>query len=601
MSSAKLTPLSIDIRPLNGESYKSIATLCWKDIPAFAILTGKNGSGKTQLLEVLAHHFTGTVPRDLPRNASLPVEVEVTGASYTPDEIGYVPNTGRFSGGVATSLVQLPELRQMALQRAQQLHSYRHNIEETALAYKINKLFGDDIHNVTPEKFDDMIKDKFELIVDSVDVTKSITHLFLDHRLKILEALERGTPGFDLNGKPLEPTPWKVVNDSLTAAGFPYELVSPEQTRLMDRYNLVLKDRLTGNEVAATDLSSGEKVILQLVLWIFTATKDGLFPKMLLLDEPDAHLHPSMTTQFLDVISEVLVNRYGVRVIMTTHSPSTVALAPEGSIFRIERGAPAIAPVEKRPDIIALLTAGLVTVSRATKFCFVEDEDDVAFYEAVYEILTDYGPSQDQMALRTSPSIAFIPASIGKGTTKIAGGSTVVAKWVDKLDAEPLDRMFFGIIDRDIDSADSARVHPIGRYSYENYLLDPLIVFALLLEEGTAPLVPNLAISPGDEHLLRGRDETTLQAIVDVVCGIMTSTDARLETAGTKEVTYSVGRSVQMPGWVIDHRGHDLLPIAQRAFGGPAVINPLRLRKALRRCRLIPEELANLLATIQKT
>ena len=120
---------------------------------------------------------------------------------------------------------------------------------------------------------------------------------------------------------------------------------------------------------------------------------------MLLLDEPDAHLHPSMTTQFLDVISEVLVGKHGVRVIMTTHSPSTVALAPEGSLFELERGAKTVKKVTNRQDVISILTAGLITVSRSTKFCFVADEKDVEFYEAIRDLLTDYGPSQDPAVL----------------------------------------------------------------------------------------------------------------------------------------------------------------------------------------------------------
>jgi ABC-type ATPase involved in cell division len=153
------------------------------------------------------------------------------------------------------------------------------------------------------------------------------------HRLKLAEALERGTPGYDEDGESLGPAPWDVVNETLRVSSFPYEVISPIKTKLLDHYALRLKDRQTGIEIAALDLSSGEKVLLQLVLWLYTAGKVGHFPKLLLLDEPDAHLHPSMTTQFLDVISEVLVNRYGVRVIMTTHSPSTVALAPEGTVF----------------------------------------------------------------------------------------------------------------------------------------------------------------------------------------------------------------------------------------------------------------------------
>jgi hypothetical protein len=189
-----------------------------------------------------------------------------------------------------------------------------------------------------------------------------------------------------------------------------------------------------------------------------------------------------MTTQFLDVISDVLVGKHGVRVIMTTHSPSTVALAPEGSVFELVRGTNTVKKVADRQDVVSLLTAGLLTVSRSTKSCFVEDEVDVEFYEAIRDILTDYGPSRDPAALKTSPSIHFIAASIGSGKAKTPGGRTIVEKWVEKLDAEPLNRTFVGLIDRDSSNAPKNRIYVLRRYSFENYMLDPLNIFGLLLE-----------------------------------------------------------------------------------------------------------------------
>jgi energy-coupling factor transporter ATP-binding protein EcfA2 len=366
-------------------------------------------------------------------------------------------------------------------------------------------------------------------------------------------------------------------------------------------YELKLRDRNSKVEIRALDLSSGEQALLQLVLWLYSSGRPGVFPKLLLLDEPDAHLHPSMTTQFFAVISEVLVAKHGVRVIMTTHSPSTVALAPEDSVFELERGAKAVKKVVNRQDVISILTAGLVTVSRSTKFCFVEDEDDVEFYEAIRDILTDYGPSRDPAALQTSPSIHFISTSIGSGKTKTPGGRTVVEKWVEKLDAEPLNRTFVGLVDRDSSNAAKNRIHVLRRYSFENYMLDPLNIFGLLLENGTNPHVRMLKVSPGDEHLLRVQPEDQLQAIADVITNSMEATDLSIKTSKTSVVKYTVNRDIVVPSWVIDHRGHDLLPIAQKTFGGPGIINPPRLIKALRRCRLIPCELASIFAEIQRT
>jgi recombinational DNA repair ATPase RecF len=60
--SVTIDPLSIFITPQGTGRYKSISTVAWENIPGFAVLTGRNGSGKTQLLEVLAYHFSGAVP-----------------------------------------------------------------------------------------------------------------------------------------------------------------------------------------------------------------------------------------------------------------------------------------------------------------------------------------------------------------------------------------------------------------------------------------------------------------------------------------------------------------------------------------------------------
>jgi energy-coupling factor transporter ATP-binding protein EcfA2 len=594
-----MTPITIKINPRDGQRYKSISTLSWSEVPGFAILTGKNGSGKTQLLEILGYHLSGTTLPSSPPGTPLPVEILIEGGSYQPEEIAFVPSSGRFSGGTPASLANLPSVRMQNVQYAHNIHSYQSDITGMVKARRMLKRLGGQVGISPPEALLEMLGDDLHYLIDDVDVTAGLTHVFVAHRLKIVEALERRTPGLDQNGNELGPAPWEVVNAALAVAGFAYDVIPPTETKLMDTYELRMRDRISGIAIPARDLSSGEQVLLQLVLWLYTAGKEGLFPKLLLLDEPDAHLHPSMTTQFLDVVSEVLVNRHGVRVIMTTHSPSTVALAPEGSVFQLERGALQVLKVEDRAAIVSVLTAGLVTVSRATKFCFVEDEQDVSFYEAVHEILTDHGPSKDPLALRPAPSIAFVAASVGSGRAKVSGGASVVKKWVDKLDAEPLNRTFFGIIDRDAANATQGRVHVIGRYSFENYLLDPLNLYSLLLENGTAPAIQGVQVSSGDEHLLRLQPDAVLQAIADEVVARMESTEPGLVTTQRLNVTYSVGMQIVVPSWVIDFRGHDLLPIAQQAFGGPSVVTPPRLLRALRRTRLLPRELAMLLAAIQ--
>ena len=588
-------PLSIAIRPATG-NYKSIGQLDWADIPGFAVLTGRNGSGKSQLLELLALAFSGALPPGLHQ---LPLSFSFAGASYAPREIGYLPSGGRFSGGGGSSISNVPHLRNQVIGFAQNPTAYRQDVVKHIRAQRgQHRLSGHNVHALTPEQIAEILPDDLEFAIDDLDVTEGLAHVFIGYRLKVLQAIEAKRPGKDKRGADLGRPPWEVVNDALKVAGFPYEVISPVETDLIEIYMLRFRDLGTNVVINAIDLSSGEKVILQVVLWLFTAGKDGLLPKLLLLDEPDAHLHPSMTVQFLDTLVEVLVKRHGVRVIMTSHSPSTVALAPEGSIFRLDRGATVVQPAS-RTEMISVLTSGLITVARTSKFCFVEDVDDVDFYETVYGVLTDFGPSKDPQALNPGVPIAFVPVSIGKGATRQSGGKTVVDKWVAKLDAEPLSSMFLGIVDRDAGNMAGPRIFVLERYSFENYLLDPVNLFALLLENGTPPVVPGLTITPGDEHRIRTLDVGSLQAIVDTVCQLAKLAEPSL-SGGPVPIRYTNGVDVQAPSWVIDHRGHDLLPIAQKAFGGHSLVSPPRLRKALQRSRMIPTDLASLLARVQE-
>ena len=75
---------------------------------------------------------------------------------------------------------------------------------------------------------------------------------------------------------------------------------------------------------------------MALVSCVYKASFDKHFPQVLLLDEVDASLHPSMMQNMLNVIEKVFLEN-GVKVILVTHSPTTIALAPEESVYVMNR------------------------------------------------------------------------------------------------------------------------------------------------------------------------------------------------------------------------------------------------------------------------
>ncbi|MDE1903468.1 MAG: ATP-binding protein, partial [Alphaproteobacteria bacterium] len=116
------------------------------------------------------------------------------------------------------------------------------------------------------------------------------------------------------------------------------------------------------------------------------------------------------------------------------------------------------------------------------------------------------------------------------------------------------------------------------------------------------PSLPNIAVTPGDEHLLRTLPASALQSVVDYVAqqvepalGAMTSDEKALVA-----VTFTSGIELKYRRWMLTKRGHDLLPIYQRVFG-QTVITPPKLERSFRRVRLVPIELAKIMSRLQET
>lgn len=587
--------LNITITCAAGFKYKSIDSLVWENIPPFAVITGLNGSGKTQLLEVLAYKLTGTTPHGGDLSG---LQLSVTGDSFGAESVAYLPSRWEVTPAAHVGIPQMQHARDQLWNEVYQQSHNIYDIRAVTKRARIRKLIGEG--PTDQEAFKKRLPEDYAFMLEDGDVVAGLAHVLVAYRLRVAEGLEQGRSKDEIR-KSIGPAPWDVINEAFQAADFPYEVVSPVGTPIAGVYELKLQSKLTGVRIPPGDLSSGEKMLLVLVLWLYNSQHHARFPKLLLLDEPDANLHPSMTRQFLNVVKEVLVAKYGVRVVMTTHSPSTVALAPEGSVFEMSRTNPRIQKSRSVAETVGLLTAGLVVVSPGSRFVLVEDELDVDFYETIRQLLSDFGPSRDPRAIRPAPSLIFVPASRGKKSDKVGGGSSVVAGWVNKFDVPPLSEIVRGIIDRDQGNSATSRIEVIGRHSIENYLLDPLVVFCLLSSANRAPSIDALQISTGDEHLIREQPEAVLSAIVTAIAAMVQPLlpDLKEEETHTRVVQFTKGSQAQYPAWVLDRRGHDLMPIFQSAFGGTGVITPPRLEQSIRRLRLIPTELADIFDRLQ--
>ncbi|KQC37994.1 hypothetical protein UK82_12680 [Frankia sp. ACN1ag] len=80
-------------------------------------------------------------------------------------------------------------------------------------------------------------------------------------------------------------------------------------------------------------LSSGHKIVLLSITRLVEAVEEAT---LVLLDEPEAHLHPPLLAAFIRALSDLLENRNGVAII-ATHSPVVLQEVPRSCVWKLRR------------------------------------------------------------------------------------------------------------------------------------------------------------------------------------------------------------------------------------------------------------------------
>jgi len=162
--------------------------------------------------------------------------------------------------------------------------------------------------------------------------------------------------------------PWVLINQILEEFDtLQYRINSPEGTDYFGSFQLKLKHTEKADlEIEFDSLSSGEKILMALVASIYKSSSDNHFPDILLLDEVDASLHPSMMKNMLGVIENIFLKQ-GVKVILVTHSPTTIALAPEESIHIMNRSGTNRIEKKSKQEALTILTQGFATIDQGLR------------------------------------------------------------------------------------------------------------------------------------------------------------------------------------------------------------------------------------------
>lgn len=417
----------------------------WNEIPSFAVITGVNGVGKTQLLEVIK----GRSERKDSLGRTIQISREIT-SSNGPERLIFNENISQqglslnglieYAKNIDQRLATSRKLNQQIVFFRKTIDDFRHrqslstdkierlqldndiqtyenqirNFQNQLLSVNIYayeeelKRIARELDKNVEELSEDEIRqhaiDNYESLTTVDELTrflenenlrymKRVTHLTETHKTAEAEMLVS------------QERPYQTINRIFRQYGFDYfDMLNPFPND--GKLNGEIRFKGKGDEIVDySSLSRGEQAIVQFVIWSFGQDFRGNRLNTMVLDEPDAHLHSSMCKMMVEIFSELSAEKEigggGIRIIITTHSPSTVAFTPEGSLFVMQREADnkrAIRPTTSE-EAVEILSDGIFTFSRAmsnftqlsssTKhnLVFVEGKTDVKHFEKAIQVL----------------------------------------------------------------------------------------------------------------------------------------------------------------------------------------------------------------------
>ncbi|UFH55384.1 AAA family ATPase [Spirosoma sp. KNUC1025] len=591
-----------------------LTSFSWNNIPKMAIITGANGVGKSALLE---HIYNLLKPNNFSSSKMYLQDIATSNISYNGHNNFYDYNALLKKSSdyqFENKAIKATEVPYMTQKRHTQFNLYLNTGIDEDLPERVIDTFNQIIETLNISSGEISLHD-FEVYYHEPietsfeNVTSSLELLFISYYRDIKD---KKSKGIEINSS--IQTPWEEINYVLKEAEFPYMFFSPTDEEFYSSgFTLRLVDS-NNNIIHLNNLSSGEKVIITLVLYLFVAKRRGRLPKIMLLDEPDAHLHPQLTSYFLNVVKKSFVETYDITVIITTHSPSTIALIDnEKYLFEMSKNPSSIKPISKN-RAISMLTAGLVFVSDSTKYVFVEDEDDVIFYTKLYKRYIE------QNLLNSNIPLIFIAAS----TPTKSGGKIKVKEWTEKI--KSLNSQFNGLIDKDFDNdsetsaVDYSMLNILHRYSIENYWADPLSIFSLGLIQGFAPEINGVNISKGDEYSLKYLPKKILQSIIERICSLLLPeikkhflSDFNTSEEQTISVKYYVRKSslineeslndtidLNYPSWILKRRGKDIInTLYRKAFPNSKHLTRNYIIESFDRSQFLPADILKIFQHIQ--
>ncbi len=113
-------------------------------------------------------------------------------------------------------------------------------------------------------------------------------------------------------------------------SGYTFDTILEQINNLLPVIKLIRADRgfsvsnKNGQPISEENMSSGESELVALAIELLVFSRLSIENKILLLDEPDVHLHPDLQNKFINFIETIALEK-NFKIVIATHSTAIIS------------------------------------------------------------------------------------------------------------------------------------------------------------------------------------------------------------------------------------------------------------------------------------